>query len=238
MDIGAPPEGWTYWDVGGQVNDGAAVVTLYDSAPANQGQYAALDCFLNRLQLTAYSRSGLGAGWSFIPLDVRWDSAGNATLEMRNNAVDPAKRGVVALDVGSGGRVLSGLTRLTSESVQAGQLQLIGAKLLWGQLNLPWANGWSNFGGRWRTIDASKDQWGVVRLRGLIANANAAATGNITTLPAGWIPADSEMFSCVAGPGGARVDVERDGTVNIVNYFGGGNANYLSLHGISFQSDI
>ena len=45
-------------------------------------------------------------------------------------------------------------------------------------------------------------------------------------------------FSCVAGPGGARVDVERDGTVNIVNYFGGGNANYLSLHGISFQSDI
>lgn len=75
---------------------------------------------------------------------------------------------------------------------------------------------------------------GVVHLRGTIAGGTAAVAA--FTLPAGYRPALTHLFSVLADPGVARLDVGADGTVTVRSYAAGGSNAIVSLNGVSFST--
>jgi hypothetical protein len=95
--------------------------------------------------------------------------------------------------------------------------------------------GWSNYSG-FNPAGYIKDPYGIVRLRGLVKDG-AVYTSNIMTLPAGFRPPYTCIFTVHAGQNGeARLDVNPSGLVYIIAYTGGGNNGFVSLDGITFAT--
>jgi hypothetical protein len=96
--------------------------------------------------------------------------------------------------------------------------------------------GWSNHSQGFNPAGYIKDPYGIVRLRGLVEDG-AVYTSNIMTLPAGFRPPYTCIFTVHAGQNGeARLDVNPSGLVYIVAYTGGGNNGFVSLDGITFAT--
>lgn len=112
----------------------------------------------------------------------------------------------------------------------SGQPQLAG---------IPWTaatllNSWGNLGGGWRSAEYSLDAQSVVRLHGVVTHATSTQTGVIFTLPMGYRPQQTEMFTVWATHGPARIDIDTNGNVSLMEYGSGGSAGYVSLSGIQF----
>lgn len=94
-------------------------------------------------------------------------------------------------------------------------------------------NGFTSFGSGFYPAGYFKDRAGVVHLTGLV-NIPATVPAGIFTLPAGYRPAATRGFGCIANNAAARVDVQNNGTV----YYAAGPAStWLSLDNISFVPD-
>lgn len=87
-------------------------------------------------------------------------------------------------------------------------------------LNSPWVN----YGGGWQPARYMKDGSGTVFIEGLVAGG--AGPGTIFTLPAGYRPAQSLIFSTVANNSFARIDVSSTGTVV---WSTGGTSAFISV---------
>lgn len=79
------------------------------------------------------------------------------------------------------------------------------------------------------------DALGFVHLQGLVKSGTGAPS-TIFTLPQSYWPSRRHMFSVIAGPGGARVDVTSTGNVSLANYFATGSNIYVQLSGIIYPS--
>lgn len=91
-------------------------------------------------------------------------------------------------------------------------------------------SGWANYGGGWQAGQYRRRD-GIVYLRGLVAGAPTVTTP-ITTLPAGFRPPASVMFTVHGNLGARRLDVGASGTVVQSE---GGNTAFVSLDGVYFS---
>lgn len=106
---------------------------------------------------------------------------------------------------------------------------------------LGYDTGWvtiSTFTGGWLNLDTSVYQAAAYRrinsrvfVRGIIKSGTGAAF----TIPAPHRPLKNEIFSCIAGAGVARVDVDTAGNVNVASYAASGDNSFVSLSGVFFD---
>ncbi|WP_421883300.1 hypothetical protein [Methylibium sp.] len=92
-------------------------------------------------------------------------------------------------------------------------------------------NSWVNFSAAFNPAGYFRDQFGIVRLRGLVKDGSAA-NAVIFTLPTGYRPAFQTMFAVISGSILGRVDVLANGDVQMIS---GGSVGFVSLDAISFQ---
>jgi hypothetical protein len=91
-------------------------------------------------------------------------------------------------------------------------------------------NSWVNFGGGFNNAGYYKDPFGVVRLRGMV---KSGVVGNaVFNLPAGYRPANEELFVAISNGALGRVDVYPSGDVGATS---GSNA-WFSLDGLTFRA--
>jgi hypothetical protein len=87
---------------------------------------------------------------------------------------------------------------------------------------------WANYGDGYSTTGYFRDKNGIVHLRGVLQSGS----GDIFTLPAGYRPALGEIHLVQANTGVARVDIETNGTVTLVD-----GSPWISLDGITFRAN-
>lgn len=92
--------------------------------------------------------------------------------------------------------------------------------------------GWSNYGAGFSTL-AYRRKNGIVYVKGLLAGGTTA--NPLTTLPPGFRPLETKIFSSNAGNVFCRLDVANTGTImwNV-----GGTSGFISLDVISFPADL
>lgn len=100
----------------------------------------------------------------------------------------------------------------------------IGAIPPSGWVNATLNSPWVNYGGGWQPARYMKDGSGTVFIEGLVAGG--AGPGIIFTLPVGYRPAQSLIFSTVANNSFARIDVSSTGTVV---WSTGGTSAFISV---------
>lgn len=93
------------------------------------------------------------------------------------------------------------------------------------------ANSWTNYGGGFNTAAFYKDSFEVVRLKGMIKSGTVGAAA--FTLPAGYLPVGTTLFSSVSNGSTGRVDVFTNGIV--VPTTPTSNA-WVTLDGMTFRS--
>lgn len=93
-------------------------------------------------------------------------------------------------------------------------------------------NSWVNFGAPFANGGYAKDQFGIVRLRGVV-RLGTSATAIIATLPTGYRPAFQSMHAIVSGSIFARLDVFANGDIQMVT---GGTTGFVGLDGITFAA--
>ncbi len=91
-------------------------------------------------------------------------------------------------------------------------------------------NSWVAFGGTGNPPGYFKDAHGVVHLRGLVKSGTVGAA--IFTLPAGYRPANQELFACVSNDAFGRLDVTSAGNVTLAV----GSNVFASLDGVIFRA--
>jgi hypothetical protein len=100
-------------------------------------------------------------------------------------------------------------------------------------------NSWVNFGTSFAEAGYYIDALTRVHFRGLVKDGTVTPGTVLFTLPAGYRPLDSLLFTTFTFDGAAtqtacRVDVHSDGTVTAG---AGVESGYLSLNGISFLAE-
>jgi hypothetical protein len=102
-----------------------------------------------------------------------------------------------------------------------------------GWTTVSYAANWSDFGAPWAVVAYKKDELGIVQLRGMAKKSVAVgANDTIFTLPSGFRPTAQEYFAVNSNSVFGAVFVTTAGAVNV----GVGNAAYVSLSGISFDT--
>ena len=164
---------------------------------------------------------------------VARNSIGSAQL--KRNAVTSAKvkdRSLTRSDLAPSARV--GSRGIRGPQGPAGPAGVAPAPEAWKPL--PFAAGWTNYGGGYVTGAYRKDQLGRVQLRGLVTrSAGPPAPTTIARLPAGYRPPEKMLFTVGGGEPqtSARIDVSAGGEVF---WFTGptGEPDYTSLDQIAY----
>ncbi|MBL1177832.1 hypothetical protein [Pantanalinema sp. GBBB05] len=96
-------------------------------------------------------------------------------------------------------------------------------------------NGWANYGAPLNPAGYWRDSFGVVHLRGVVANG--AAGTNLFVLPTGYRPTNRELICTISGGSGniatlARVDILSTGEIQHMS----GGVQFLSLDGLTFRA--
>lgn len=241
VDIGTLPPGWNaYFRLQGD-NDvaGAAGITIYDAWSANVGEYAALNVSNRRFNLW-YRRNDSTLR---NPIDVQYN--GNVDERLQVTAREPTSGNTSQMLVDSTGIAHAYIVGSGAAAKQVRiEVYSTGGRVTCDELALtappypvvyPFANGWDHYDPvNWQLGSYVKSA-GLVTLRGLIHHANISQTGVMFTLPAGYRPRQTLIFTAWASGGLARVDVYPTGEVLLQGYTSGGNASYVSLSGISFH---
>lgn len=95
-------------------------------------------------------------------------------------------------------------------------------------------NNWTNYGSTYPSASYTKAADGVVSLRGLIGGGSLTQSSVIANLPAGYRPAQKQIFDTVNNAGFARIDVWPTGEV-VVNAVS--SNTWLSLNDIKFVAE-
>jgi hypothetical protein len=91
-----------------------------------------------------------------------------------------------------------------------------------------------NYGGGYEAVSYFKDRSGVVHLQGLFKSITGVSEpeSSVFFLPPGYRPAETLLFSTDSNETHARIDIQPDGGVIVVD---GQSNNYITLSGISFR---
>jgi hypothetical protein len=145
--------------------------------------------------------------------------------------------GDISLDATAG----AGTTTITSDLAIGGDLTVstAGSTIAQEAWTAPTLAGtWSNYGGLYQDAGYMKDSLGFIHLRGLLKAGGAGDT--IFTLPAGYRPSAKLIFSVQVSDGGSyvhgRVDVDTDGTVDLIVPSTVASGDWVSLDGINFDT--
>ena len=92
-------------------------------------------------------------------------------------------------------------------------------------------NSWADLAG-YQGAEYSKDADGFVHIRGVVDSGTVGSGTGIFTLPLGFRPALKEIFAVDSVSAHGRVDVDIDGTVDVIV----GTNTYVSLSGITFAA--
>ncbi len=98
--------------------------------------------------------------------------------------------------------------------------------------DLPFENGWANFGGEFQVGQYRLDASGIVHLRGLVKLGAGMAPSTIATLPVNFRPTKTELFGVNASGAFGRIDIQPPGSIVLI----GGAGGYVQLGGISFST--
>lgn len=96
---------------------------------------------------------------------------------------------------------------------------------------LPLLNGWSLFSSDNEELGYLKNPDSVVYLKGVIASGATGST--IATLPVGFRPKKSRIFTVMSSGSIGRVDITPDGSIIFVS----GSSTYVSFDGLSFIAE-
>jgi hypothetical protein len=127
-------------------------------------------------------------------------------------------------------KVTGGLTG-TGDLDIAGRFNADGGIITDSWSGVGYQNSWANYGSGWPNAEYYIDPFDIVHLQGLVKNPTAGGT-TIFTLPSGYRPATSIMFTVATNSGFGRIDIDTSGNVKHIN---GGYA-YVSLNGITFRA--
>lgn len=95
-------------------------------------------------------------------------------------------------------------------------------------------NGWVNYSDQFEQAIFTRDAVGVVHLSGLIKNGDVTRGTVIATLPEGYRPNAVHVFAVNSADAHGRIDVKPNGEIVVIK----GNANHMSLSGISFPAIV
>jgi len=101
------------------------------------------------------------------------------------------------------------------------------------------ATNWSDYGSPFEVGGYRMEAGNIVRLRGLIRHTTSSATGTMFTLPSGFRPANTHLFTVTSAAtinGSSRVDVDSSGNVTVITHNANGGSSYVSLAEISFEA--
>lgn len=190
-----------------------------------------------RVQTTGLIQSGTTtSGTAMFTLPA--GSRPSEYLHVLNDAVNTPTH--FSIDYNTGGVVAKGFTANTYVSLQAmfypvGRTTGTTCTTQW--CALPLVNGWTYLGTPFASPQYTKSTDGLVMLKGLIKNAGAA-TQVVATLPAGYCPAEQQLFATASNGVWARLDVVRqaDGTCYILPGTGASSA-WLSLDDIRYIAE-
>ncbi len=97
--------------------------------------------------------------------------------------------------------------------------------------NLPFQNGWTNFGSGYNTAQFTKTSSCRVFLKGLVMSGSTGGWTAIGSLPIGFRPKGELAFQVATSPNATgRIDIMANGDVNFVS----GSNGWISLDSISF----
>ena len=91
-------------------------------------------------------------------------------------------------------------------------------------------NSWVDYGSGYQGAEYWKDNNGFVHVRGFVKTGTPPST--VFTLPTGFRPKNKEVFAVIAYGTVGQVDVDTDGTVDVI----AGSSTYTSLSGITFAA--
>lgn len=92
-------------------------------------------------------------------------------------------------------------------------------------------NSWADYSG-YQGAEYCKDANGFVHIRGLVDSGTVGSGTGVFTLPLGFRPAAKELFVTISNGALGRIDIDTDGTVDVIT----GNNTYVSLSGITFAA--
>jgi hypothetical protein len=136
-------------------------------------------------------------------------------------------------------------SRVDATTVLSGKTPVTSDRATWTAL--PYSANWGNYGGAFQVGEYCIDQLGFVHIRGLIEKSTTYSAGEtIATLPAGYRPAASEIFTCMAQDGTmgtmlVRIDVLSSGLIQLQSgssvpaYSSPGTMGWLSLEDRTFM---
>ena len=147
----------------------------------------------------------------------------HVSVDLGDRVITAYRPGSVPAGEGAGVRVLvgAGVAEVVSSSGGA----------VW--TTPTFTNSWANFAAGVAST-AYRKVGDRVELRGAIKSDTSATPA--FTLPAGYRPADIEIFYVVAGPGGARLDVNAAGEVIVRDYRSAGTNAMVTLSGVYFAA--
>lgn len=115
-------------------------------------------------------------------------------------------------------------------TAQAAALALKADKALEAWISPSLLNGWENYGSGYQDAGFLKDNFGIVRLKGLVKNGSINSV--IFTLPAGYRPEASMVLLVNANGGPCYMEIHSSGSV----YFTNASTAFVSLDNISFKA--
>lgn len=104
----------------------------------------------------------------------------------------------------------------------------------WCALSLQ--NGWAPYGGSYSTPQYTKGSDGIVMLKGLI-NSGSSAAAQISTLPAGYCPAETSLQAAASNGVWSRLDIIRNGDGSCAVLPAAGSTAWISLDEIRFMAE-
>lgn len=127
--------------------------------------------------------------------------------------------------------------RLVLHTVTIKQMRLPPEQLIGFPAEPAFGSGWKNAGGGFQSVGFYRDDEGVVHLRGVVALGAHSTT--IFTLPTGYRPAATEMFSAgLDNAGTAMIEVTKSGDVDLEFINTPAPPNSMTLSQISFRAGI
>lgn len=101
---------------------------------------------------------------------------------------------------------------------------------------IPFVNGWKHYGAPYATPQYTRSSDGVVMLKGLI-NGGSSNGATITTLPAGFCPAETQLLAAGSNAAWSRLDIIRNtnGTCAVVP--AAGSTTWISLDNIHYLAE-